>query len=342
MNQLDPGIVKMLRDEIIRCIKELLETKHLYQSVRIDTTGIQKLIDNVEESEDVKQYKQTIGSWSGMLGDPGSMPPSPKNMVAKRVQELRQKIEYTTAFILGNFWSFSTDACKQPPATSDTKPKEDITNFVLPTVSVLCEKCDGMLPHNSGFRGQTQEFQTVSFIFSKDGKQVPFQTFVFPYQCQGCKEEPLVFLVHREGIKLTLAGCNHIEKVQVPKTIPKEEGKYFSEAIVAFNTGNVLAGLFLLRTTIDQYMRRILKVKGRKTGDELAGEYATLLHDEFPKSYPSMKVIYEELSIVLHSADANSTQFEKSKQDIENHFELLKFHPLRTRKRKRKAQVKKS
>ncbi|MHB8789479.1 MAG: hypothetical protein ACYDBT_06320 [Desulfobulbaceae bacterium] len=155
------------------------------------------------------------------------------------------------------------------------------------------------------------------------------QTFIFPYHCQSCKKEPLVFLVHREGIKLTLTGRNHFETVQIPKTIPKEEAVYVSDAIAAYNTGNILAGLFLLRTSIEQYMRRLLATTGKKRGDELADEYARLLDDEFPKRYPSLKVIYDELSASIHAADSNASQFEKSHKDIEKHFELLKHLPLK-------------
>ncbi len=331
MNQLDPNIVNMLHDEIIQRIIELLEKKHLYQYVRIDTTNVEKLIDDVKESA-VKEFKERRKA-SRVLGEhPGAVSRSPEVIIKDYVQRRQQGMRHTTDFIMASPWSFTTDVFNQPLAVSDMRhTSEEATHFVLPTVSVLCKKCDSIQPHNSGFRGQTQEFQAVSKTINKEGIQVPVQTFVFPYECQKCKEEPLLFLVHREGSKLKLVGRNHFEKVQVPKTIPSEEKEYFSDAVVAYNTGNVLAGLFLLRTTIEQYMRRILEITDRKTGDELANEYAALLHDEFPQSYPSMKTIYEELSIVLHNADANSTQFEKSKKDIENHFELLKFHPLKDR-----------
>jgi hypothetical protein len=337
MNQLNPIVTGMIRNEIIRCIKELLEKKHLYQSVRIDTTNVARLIDNVEASKEMQEYIETISLSSGMTGESGSarhMPNAP-NIVEQHIQEVRKNMKYTCDFILESFWSFSTDANNQ-----DADKKDDSTNFVLPTISVRCEskECNSIQAHNSGFRDKTQEFQAVPFKFSKGGKQIPFQTFVFPYQCQKCKQEPLVFLVHREGEKLTLAGRNHFENVQVPQAIPKEERKYFSAANIAYNTGYVLAGLFLLRTTIEQYMRRIVKVSGntRITGEELAEEYTRYLADDFPKRYHSMKVIYVGLSVALHSADANSTLFEKFKENIEGHFDLLKHYPLRKRKRKLK------
>ena len=337
MNQLNPTVIGMLRNEIIRYIKELLEKKHLYQSVRIDETGVQGLIDNVEASKEMQEYIEMIALSSGMTGESSSGPymPNAPNIVEQHVQELRESMKYTSDFILGSFWSFSTDTYNQ-----DASKKDDPTTFVLPTISVRCEskECNSIQAHNSGFRDQTQGFQAVPFIINKGGKQIPFQTFVFPYQCQKCKQEPLVFLVHRERGKLTLAGRNHIENVQVPQAIPKKESKYFSAANIAYNAGYVLAGLFLLRTTIEQYMRRVIKVTGKKRikGEDLAEEYARYIPDDFPQRYSSMKVIYVGLSAALHSADENSTLFEKFKENIEGHFDLLKHYPLRKRKRKLK------
>ena len=337
MNQLNPTVIGMIRNEIIRCIKELLEEKHLYQSVRIDESGVQKMIDSPQESAEVKQEVEIIKS-AGLLLSPGAGLPKPAHVrLYEFTERYRRKIRDTSEAILGGHWSFSTDAVNQIIEAHSEKIASGLTDFVLPTISVPCEKCDGTIqPHNSGFRWQPQEFQAVSFKINKDGKQVPFQTFVFPYHCQKCKEEPLIFLVHREGTKLTLAGRNHFEKVQVPKTIPKEESKYFSDAVVAYRTGNILAGLFLLRTTIEQYMRRILKTKGKTSGEDLADEYAALLDPAFPKKYSTMKVIFEELSVKLHSADADGTQFEKSKKDIEQHFEQLKLLPLKKNMQKQK------
>jgi len=342
MNQLNPTVTGMIRNEIIRCIKELLEKKHLYQSVRIDTTNVERLIDNVEASKEMQEYIETIALSSGMTGESSSAPymPNSPNIVEKHVQAIRESMKYTSDFILEGFWSFSTDAYNQ-----DAHKKDDPTNFVLPTISVRCEnkECNSIQAHNSGFRDQTQGFQAVPFKISRGGKQIPFQTFVFPYQCQKCKQEPLVFLVHREREKLTLAGRNHIESVQVPQAIPKKESNYFSSANIAYKTGYVLAGLFLLRTTIEQYMRRSIKVTGKKRikGEDLAEEYAKYLPDDFPQRYSSMKVIYEGLSVALHSADANSTLFEKFKENIEGHFDLLRHYPLRKRKRSLKSHKRK-
>ena len=254
-----------------------------------------------------------------------------KSHIANALNRHRQDIRDSAQAILDNYWKFSTDTWIQRLITSKEKLSDCGTHFILPTISVPCSQCDAILPaHNSGFLGQEQEMQTVSWLIPKNGHTTICQTFVFPYHCQSCKGEPLIFLVHRTGTKLMLVGRNHFEEAQIPNTIPQQESKYFSDAIVAYNTGNILAGLFLLRTVVERHMRRILMVTEKKTGDELADDYACLLNEEFPKHrYPSLKVVYSELSVPLHAADDDAVQFVKSREDIEHHFDLLKHLPLK-------------
>lgn len=324
----------LLRSEILRCVKELLETKHLYQVVRIDIAPIKKMLDEEYNSPEVKNAEKLLGALNVLASGPLD------NIVEDAIKKYRQKIDNTVDVILDNFWSFSTDAYDHLVTASGGNVSKSITHFSLPTISVVCSQCDATLPaHNSGFRGLKQDIQTISWMVTKGDKQMPCQTFVFPYHCQSCKNEPLVFLVHREGGKLTITGRNHFETIQIPKTIPKEEVYYLSDAVAAHNTGNILAGLFLLRTTIEHYMRRLLASTGKKTGDELAEEYARLLDDEFPQKYPSLKVIYNELSACIHAADNNAQQFEKSRKDIERHFELLKHFPLQAKGANKKVNL---
>ncbi len=328
MDGLNEKIVSMIRFEILRCVKELLETKHLYQSVRIDTTKIQKMIDDADKSPEMKTEESRFRRLASASSGPGI---SLKSHMANALNRHRQNMRDSEQTILNNYWKFSTDTWIQRLITSKKKLSDCGTHFILPTISVPCSQCDAILPaHNSGFLGQEQEIQTVSWPIQKNGHMSICQTFVFPYHCQSCKKEPLIFLIHRTGTKLMLVGRNHFEKIQMPKTIPQRESKYFSDAISAYNTGNILAGLFLLRTVVEQYMRRILMVTEKKTGDELADGYASLLDDEFPKNrYPSLKVVYSELSVPLHAADNDADQFVKSREDIERHFELLKHFPLK-------------
>ncbi len=327
MVEINLEVMTMLRSEIISSVKRLLETKHLYQVERIDLSKIQKMIDEAENCIEVKRAQEQARAMNSLMSPLFKMPVAREDQC---LSDYSQKIHNTIKIITDADWTFLTDTCNNLISSAGGNISEKNTHFTLPTICVACSQCNSQLPaHNSGFRGQKQEIQTISWTVQKSGKDIICQTFVFPYHCQSCKKEPLVFLVHREGNKLTLAGRNHFEKIHVPRSIPKEVKVYFSDAIVAYNTGNILSGNFLLRTTIEQHMRRLVSATGKKRGDDLADEYALLLDDEFPKRYPTLKVVYDELSARIHAADGNAAQFEKSRKDIEKHFELLSHLPLK-------------
>jgi hypothetical protein len=303
-----------LKKEIENRIKELLETKHLYQSVRISDAAIQSLISQAANDPGVKNAIRD--SNTGFYDDRSRI-----------IAQHNDGITIEGKRILEGEWVFSAEECAKEEKYDPLGHK---TLIRLPTILVPCLQCGGSIqPHNSGFRGQKSNFDVLTWSSEKLGSKVLMQTYMLPYHCQACKGEPLVFLVRREGLKLTLVGRNHFESPQVPKTIPKEEAKFLGEAIVASNTGSTLAGLFLLRTTIEQYMRRVTGTTAKLSGDELAEQYATLLAGDFPKSrYPSLKTVYDELSACLHEAVASAEQFNKSRADIEKHFSLLEHFPL--------------
>ena len=104
------AIVTVLRDEIQCRIKELLEQKHLYQSVRIDVSGAQKIIDNIESSPQVAQAKNRANA-RAVLGSSVGVPPT--MAVALSMQKYRKDMTDTMNSMLGAFRTFRTDACNQ-------------------------------------------------------------------------------------------------------------------------------------------------------------------------------------------------------------------------------------
>ena len=147
----------------------------------------------------------------------------------------------------------------------------------------------------------------------------------FPFQCQNCTGEPLFFMVRRDGLKLTMVGRSQFEDVQVPKYVPKPVAKHYEGAIVSFQTGRSLAGIFYLRTMIEQYMRGIVKPAARLTGDQLADEYGKTLPTAFSERYPSFRKIYEDLSGAIHEAREDDVLFQKAVGEIESHLEAKPF-----------------
>lgn len=329
MNSLHPRAVALLRTEVENKLKSLLETKHLYQSVKIDTSALTRLLDEAKKSEEVRCDLLTQNEVEEAK-DSFTLQPDPTQYLPILIRDFKE-VEDT---FLTELWVFYTaDDLQKTRALSKGTATE--TFLTLPTICAPCSQCDAVKPpHNPGFKDMcrmTTPFDPIACDILKGGKTTKCQTFVFPYVCQSCKKEPLVFLVRREGFKLTLVGRNHFETPHLPTNLPKEESHFFADAIVAFNTGCILSGLFQLRTTIEQYMRRVTDTTGKLSGDELADQYATLLADDFPKSrYPSLKSVYDELSACIHAADANEAQFLKSRADIEKHFALLEHLPLKT------------
>jgi hypothetical protein len=312
-------ITDYIRSEIEEKIKMLLEVKHLYQSTMINVDPINKFIDEAEKSSEYLFDMSRLKDMQSLSHHAGRVNPQSKP------EKYKKKFRDEANSILNEFWVFLSEYTPDPQVmgfSNSINPCE----FVLSSIQIPCANCDAFQPvHHAGYRGQTQRFEPVSMKITG----IPHQTFIFPYQCQACMGEPIIFMVHRKGLKLTLTGRSYFEKIHVSATIPKEESKFFQDAIAAYNTGNVLAGLFLLRTTIEQYMRRILSITDRKSGEDLSDEYSKLLPDDFPKDRcPSLKTIYEELSVPIHEAKKDEKQFEKSKGDIEKHFDLLRLVPL--------------
>jgi len=160
-----------------------------------------------------------------------------------------------------------------------------------------------------------------------------WQVWVVAYQCQSCKGEPLIFLVHREGMKLTLCGRSVMESLPVPKALPKSVAKFYSGAEIAHNAGQTLAGLFLLRTFIEQFWRQlaqsgVIALSGKNPrlyADELGDAYNNTLPNDFKSRFPSLKKIYDEISDRLHSATADDGLFTKAASDIVEHFQARRL-----------------
>jgi hypothetical protein len=157
-----------------------------------------------------------------------------------------------------------------------------------------------------------------SFSLGKGGEQV----FSFPLQCQSCRQNIIVLLIRRIGRKLMLVGRSEFEKVQIPSYIPKSQAEFYSRAIIAFNSGEGLAALFLLRTLIEQHMRTV-SGSDELRGDALCDEYSKTLSDKLKGIIPSLKLAYGRISDALHKATVPDGLFESQREQIELHFENL-------------------
>jgi hypothetical protein len=143
------------------------------------------------------------------------------------------------------------------PSSSRRLPLTDIplsVKFQTPDVKLFCERCDRVEAFNVV---SVEDFLARdAFDNSYEAREDNVQVFVVSFRCQSCKLEPEVFLIRRKGLKLTLSGRAPIEHVEVPPIIPKNIQRFFSGAVVAHQSGQTLAGLFMLRTLIEQWVQQ--------------------------------------------------------------------------------------
>lgn len=197
--------------------------------------------------------------------------------------------------------------------------------FQVPHVKMYCTQCERTEPFNS--------IAATEFFSLSDGKARVLdqglnviQVYGLSFMCQSCKRVPEIFIVRRQATKFIICGRAPIEAVQVPEAIPKETRKYFSDAIVAHQSGQTLAGLFLLRVFIEQWARYLGATQTKI--DQALDWYATLLPEDFKQRFPSLSKLYADLSDALHAADASDELFVHTLGGLVEHFEARKLFKL--------------
>jgi hypothetical protein len=198
--------------------------------------------------------------------------------------------------------------------------------FRTPDVKMFCSECGRVEPFNSVFTEEFYRRGGPNDRVGQKGKDT-VQVFVFSFLCQSCKSLPEVFIVRREGFKLILSGRAPIEHVEVPPAISKQVQRHYSGAIVAYQSGQTLAGIFLLRTLIEQWAQYAAPVKGLQA-DAAIDSYMTTLPDDFKGRFDSLRVLYGELSADIHSASGSADLFEKALSQITKHFEARRLFDM--------------
>ena len=274
-------------------LKHMLEEKHLYQDHSIVYPDINTIFDKLGEHINLHPIQIR-----GVV-----------NYVYKESLDLEWKIQPPAGLREPSFYS---------------QPDSDLVivtiDFIPPTIRTYCQVCNNIEPFN----------YVHSVDFLKDLRKSPLevktnQFFVFAYQCQGCKSTPEIFLVQRQKMKLSLCGRSPAEQILIPLYIPKSLRKSYSDALVAFYSGQTLAGNYLLRNFIEQVIRRSSTDPISKDNDELFNEYAATLPDDFKAWFPSLQRIYYELAAYQESPTGADDLFQLAKEKIDLHFEARRL-----------------
>ena len=298
---------ELLGPQITATLKTLLEKKHLYQSLVVDTQAARE---------------QFLRAWSHS-GD------SHRDALLSAMLYQEKN------------WRWLPDI-KRSVWADDVG---SVLRFSIPNFRTFCSKCDRIEPHNfsqfADVLGKTVELQPVpshpgqvirpSVVSVPSGPHTgtngTVNVYALSFVCQGCQGVPIVFLVRREGLKLTLTGRTPIEQVQVPGQIPKSISKHYSDAVIAHQSGQTLAGLFMLRVTIEQFVRPWRTAPDEWT-DRVIDSYMAELPSEFSGVFPSLRDWWGRLSDAIHEAKADAELFDEALAKIDHHFEGRKAYRL--------------
>lgn len=284
------------------CFRELVETKHLYQRVSLEPSTI---------AADIR---------SRLIGD-------------------LAKDNRFDLWVNQSLSEFVVDVSEQPTGKTERKIRLQPTN-----VKLYCPNCKEREafapiwvgdPNNKNWGEFIQLIRSMRLAKASTAAppQLPLTTtqyLLVLYQCQACQSEPHAFLVriNRRTWILTLDGRSPIETVEVPAYIPKEEQRFYSDALIANQTGKILAGLFYLRTFIEQFARRQTGMWSRNTGDEIMEAYTKTLPPGLSDQMPSLGDWYDQLSSAVHEAREDAELFEKAIKEINHHFDIRRVHRI--------------
>ena len=262
-------------------MKELLERKHLYQHLDLQWPSFAEIL------KQIKDHQGPIDDW-------------------KQAFKITRDVD----------WIFHerTESLDRARDSSAQNLQVSIHAY-LPTIKIYCDICENVEAHNPV--GVTDIFSN----FEQYESERPSQLFLMIYWCQGCKNQKIVFLVRRDRIKVSINGRTPIETVIVPSSFPREFRKYISGAVVAFQSGQVLSANFMLRTLIEQYVRSKSKNPNSDDLSPLWEEYQASLYPVVRDEMPSLRAIYERLSVDIHSASGSSDEYEMSRSELKSHFD---------------------
>jgi len=297
-----PNLRRTLGEAIKDTLKELLSEKHLYQSTVVPKDSLEEAAKLCREEEDFHQASP-INTRSGR---------SPRSDFSGQCEDL-----------ISGYWQ-PTNASTVSGSAKQSGLEN--TMFEAPTVRTYCPRCESNEPFNP---------LKTSCFFTLKTDDPTVQKYFLSFECQGCKSESVSYLIHRQAMKLTLCGRDPMQVVEVPREIPKPFRERYSAAEIAFNAGQVLAALFLLRVLIEEFWRsqdevkKLLGSNPRPTGDEMGKAYKETLPQAMRDSFPTLHSEYNELSASIHQASDDSKVYLSARGKVLKHFEARRLFELK-------------
>ncbi|AFL89892.1 hypothetical protein Terro_3681 [Terriglobus roseus DSM 18391] len=282
-NTSDPSLLlqQLFRDDLNQKFKALIETKHLYQRVKLETDRSQ-----------VPHDKNSLWAESGVL-------------------------DRFDAYISRPFQLLRSD---EDVDVNARQPFIVLRNMKLFCPSCKCREAFAEIYHQDITRSHNPFAEVTVKLQAPLSDSL--QIFCIAYQCQICKGDPITFIIRRTKTHLSIDGRSPIEGIAVAKYIPEEERGYMEASILSHQCGMTLAAILYLRVFIEQFARRVTRLEGRTTGDELLDAYSALLVETHRAAMPSLKSCYDRLSVAIHGGVDDLEMYQDVSNLVNKHFDL--------------------
>jgi Zn finger protein HypA/HybF involved in hydrogenase expression len=280
---------RLFEAAISRAFKEVMESGFLYISKKVDVSAIMGCTDG--KNRPLWETRFTHRPWA---------PDSGLNALGQAARRVEREATQRRIEEFGE----------------DSSQSENEFWFTPPPLTTWCAHCNKQTHHEYG--------NEVGAIFAVRIEKVGYATYILVYQCMQCKTAPLTFLVHRELLKLQLAGRSIAFFNKPPNDIPKNLRAIYSDAVQAAACNDIPAAFYHWRTFMEHLMKDALGigVTDKIEGDGLSDRYNKTI-DPTVASRASLTEVMRLCSQHLHARTGDAAELERVKQRVEQHFTLI-------------------
>jgi hypothetical protein len=293
-----PKIEHAFEDALAAAVKEICETRGLYQNVDVVT-------DVLSDVADDKWTQQSLT----------------REFSRRPVQAITRKEHVSIGSRIYGGRLGGTDALGTPP-------DEMLLAFYLPVAEIACARCKQTTPHTSV---PAPPLPHETPFAEKDEKTV--QVLHVLYGCTRCGEEVIAFQIMRRGLRLQLTGRTSPFRPPIDKAWPKTIRDIVRDAFVASAEGDIPAAYYHLRTAQEFFMKNEvgLDPSVKIEGKELCDAYNKTADPRVVRDFPAMSTLYIKLSEGLHSRNVTIEDFEACTANFLKHLKAKSlFEELKT------------
>ena len=271
-------VENLFEDAFAETIKSLCETKGLYQNSSLSTQFLENIAGNDCSVEALTSE------------------------FSKRPIQPITRIEHVTRGSRGFAGKVSLSELL------GTRQDEILLTFYLPILDLACNKCKKSQPHTS----VPPPPLPYDSPFPND-ESGTVQVLHIIYACTTCHEQVIGFQVLRRGLRLQLTGRTSPFRPKLDDCWPKTIRDVVADAFVAVAEGDLPAGFYHLRTAQEIFMKDLcgVPIYEKIDGQELCERYNKATDQRVIRDFPSMSVLYSELSECLHTRKKDHKLFER-------------------------------